>query len=298
MPLPPRATSSSGSSPAPTPPPAGPAARALPGARPRRRARRARAHPDARKDPDFLEALAGSRPTPAPSSPTATSSRRRRSRSRARLDQPALLAAAGLARGRSGAARDHGRRRGHRCVDLPHRAGPRHRARPRRDDRDHPSEPTPRATCSTGCRLPGPSCSSPRSTVSSPATSSPCRSRSEGVSLAPKIEVEDARIIWSRPATAVERLVRGCTPAPGAWTTFRGERLKVSPVTVVSAGDVGGRREPVAAGDLRVTKKAVFVGTGTGPGPPWARCGARQEADGGGRLGAGHTDRGGGAGRR
>jgi len=87
---------------------------------------------------------------------------------------------------------------------------------------------------------------------------------SEGVSLAPKIEVEDARIVWTRPATAVDRLVRGCTPAPGAWTTFRGERLKVSPLTLVEAGEatVGG---PLPAGELLVTKRAVLVGTGTGP---------------------------------
>ncbi|GAA2478420.1 methionyl-tRNA formyltransferase [Terrabacter carboxydivorans] len=86
----------------------------------------------------------------------------------------------------------------------------------------------------------------------------------EGVSLAPKIEVDDARITWSRPATAVDRLVRGCTPAPGAWTTFRGERLKVSPVTIASTGDLP-LEAPPAAGDLVVTKKAVFVGTGTAP---------------------------------
>jgi methionyl-tRNA formyltransferase len=85
----------------------------------------------------------------------------------------------------------------------------------------------------------------------------------DGVSLAPKIEVDDARIVWTRPATAVDRLVRGCTPAPGAWTTFRGERLKVSPVTVV-AGDELPADEPLPAGRLLVTKKAVFVGTGTG----------------------------------
>jgi len=88
---------------------------------------------------------------------------------------------------------------------------------------------------------------------------------SEGVSLAPKIEVDDARIVWTRPATAVDRLVRGCSPAPGAWTTFRGERLKVSPLTVAEPGDVPAGGEPLGAGDLVVTKKAVFVGTGTGP---------------------------------
>jgi methionyl-tRNA formyltransferase len=87
---------------------------------------------------------------------------------------------------------------------------------------------------------------------------------SDGVSLAPKIEVDDARIVWTRPAPAVDRLVRGCTPAPGAWTTFRGERLKVSPVAVL-AGDELPVGDRLAAGRLLVTKKAVFVGTGTGP---------------------------------
>src|SRR5690349_9412349 len=47
----------------------------------------------------------------------------------------------------------------------------------------------------------------------------------DGVSLAPKIDVADARVRWERPALAVDRQVRGCTPAPGAWTTFRGQRL-------------------------------------------------------------------------
>jgi methionyl-tRNA formyltransferase len=86
----------------------------------------------------------------------------------------------------------------------------------------------------------------------------------EGVSLAPKIEVEDARIVWGRPASAVDRLVRACTPAPGAWTTFRGERLKVWPVTVVSPDD-GPAGDPPAPGELVVTKKAVLVGTATAP---------------------------------
>lgn len=44
----------------------------------------------------------------------------------------------------------------------------------------------------------------------------------EGVTLAPKITVEDARIDWATPALRVDRVVRGCTPAPGAWTAFRG----------------------------------------------------------------------------
>jgi methionyl-tRNA formyltransferase len=86
----------------------------------------------------------------------------------------------------------------------------------------------------------------------------------EGVSLAPKLEPEDARIVWRHPAIAVDRLIRACTPAPGAWTTFRGERLKVAPVAV-AASDVVPEGDTVRAGELLVTRKAVLVGTGTAP---------------------------------
>ena len=54
----------------------------------------------------------------------------------------------------------------------------------------------------------------------------------DGVSLAPKLTVEEARVDWSAPALRVDRLVRACTPAPGAWTTFRDRRVKLGPVTV------------------------------------------------------------------
>src|SRR6476646_6032612 len=43
----------------------------------------------------------------------------------------------------------------------------------------------------------------------------------DGVSLAAKITVDDARVDWSTPSRYVDRQVRACTPAPGAWTTFR-----------------------------------------------------------------------------
>ena len=35
-------------------------------------------------------------------------------------------------------------------------------------------------------------------------------------------------IDWDRPADEIDRLIRGCAPAPGAWTTFRGERFKIN----------------------------------------------------------------------
>jgi methionyl-tRNA formyltransferase len=81
----------------------------------------------------------------------------------------------------------------------------------------------------------------------------------DGVSLAPKITVEDAEVRWNEPSFAVDRRIRACTPAPGAWTTFRGDRVKLGPVRpVANAPDL----EP---GDLLVERHQVLVGTATTP---------------------------------
>lgn len=90
----------------------------------------------------------------------------------------------------------------------------------------------------------------------------------EGVSLAPKLSVQDARIRWGTPALAVDRHVRGCTPAPGAWTTFRGERIKIHPVTVAADASVVSSEETRAAvlapGEVAATKREVRIGTASG----------------------------------
>jgi methionyl-tRNA formyltransferase len=67
-------------------------------------------------------------------------------------------------------------------------------------------------------------------------TAVPVPQPAEGVSLAPKVTVEEARIDWSLPGHVVDRRIRGCTPTPGAWTTFRGERLKIGPLREVVPG--------------------------------------------------------------
>ncbi|MEU2184241.1 methionyl-tRNA formyltransferase [Streptomyces thermolilacinus] len=79
----------------------------------------------------------------------------------------------------------------------------------------------------------------------------------EGVTLAPKITVEDARVDFGAPALRVDRVVRGCTPSPGAWTVFRGERLKL--VQAVPVPD----RTDLAPGELSAGKNNVYVGTGS-----------------------------------
>ncbi|MDT0532762.1 methionyl-tRNA formyltransferase [Micromonospora sp. DSM 115977] len=81
----------------------------------------------------------------------------------------------------------------------------------------------------------------------------------DGVSLAPKLTVEDARVRWSDPAFAVDRRIRACTPAPGPWTTFRGERVKLGPVTPVPDGP------ELKPGELLVEKSRVLAGTATTP---------------------------------
>jgi methionyl-tRNA formyltransferase len=90
---------------------------------------------------------------------------------------------------------------------------------------------------------------------------------SDDVSHAPKLSVRDARVDWTAPGQRVDRLVRACTPAPGAWTTFRGERLKLGPVVPEppapgSAGIEAGRLAP---GQVEVEHNTVRVGTASVP---------------------------------
>ncbi len=86
----------------------------------------------------------------------------------------------------------------------------------------------------------------------------PLPQTSDGLSFAPRLEVDDARVRWSHPAYAIDRRVRGCTPSPGAWTTTPdGARLKLAPVLLEP--DV----TDLAPGEVRVTKDRVLVGTGS-----------------------------------
>jgi methionyl-tRNA formyltransferase len=75
------------------------------------------------------------------------------------------------------------------------------------------------------------------------------------VSYASKITVDDARIDWTQPAEIVDRLIRACSPAPGAWTTFVGDRFKINSARISDTR--------LAPGTLKITKHAVHAGTGT-----------------------------------
>lgn len=109
----------------------------------------------------------------------------------------------------------------------------------------------------------------------------------DGVSYAPKLTTQDGRVRWELPAHLVDRRIRACTPAPGAWTTVHGARLGLGPVRAAPDAEL------LPPGRLRVGRREVLVGTGgvpvvlgtvvpagrrPMPAPDWAR-GAHLDAD-------------------
>ena len=83
----------------------------------------------------------------------------------------------------------------------------------------------------------------------------------DGVSHAPKLTPADAQVRWHEPAVAVDRRIRACTPAPGAWSSFRGERLKLGPVDPLPRDEA----TDLDPGQLLVARDRVLVGTATTP---------------------------------
>ncbi|HEY2508013.1 MAG TPA: methionyl-tRNA formyltransferase [Streptosporangiaceae bacterium] len=81
----------------------------------------------------------------------------------------------------------------------------------------------------------------------------------DGISLAGKLTPADAEVHWDQPAVAIDRLIRACTPAPGAWTRLAGPRVKLGPVTL--APDASS----LAPGRLAVGRGRVLAGTATVP---------------------------------
>ena len=69
---------------------------------------------------------------------------------------------------------------------------------------------------------------------------------------APKLSREVARVDWAQPARRVHDHVRALSPFPGAWTTWRGETLKVLRTAVDDALVVGEPGTVVEVGDGRL----------------------------------------------
>ncbi len=74
----------------------------------------------------------------------------------------------------------------------------------------------------------------------------------EGVTYAAKIDKAEAQIDWTRPAQEVDRLIRGLSPFPGAWTQAKGERIKFLRSRIADGGGQPGlvlRGLVIACGD-------------------------------------------------
>ncbi|WP_295648147.1 methionyl-tRNA formyltransferase [uncultured Dietzia sp.] len=89
----------------------------------------------------------------------------------------------------------------------------------------------------------------------------------DGASYAGKITVADARVRWTDPAIAVDRQIRSVTPAPGAWTTMGGERVKIGVARPADQSELEamGSESSLAPGRIRWDKRAFLVGTASAP---------------------------------
>jgi len=77
----------------------------------------------------------------------------------------------------------------------------------------------------------------------------------EGVTYAAKITKEECRIDWHHSAAELDRQIRGLSPAPGAFTEIKGER-----VTILAAESMGGH----AATSGLVTDDHLTIACGKG----------------------------------
>ncbi|MFP5310072.1 MAG: methionyl-tRNA formyltransferase [Actinomycetes bacterium] len=94
-------------------------------------------------------------------------------------------------------------------------------------------------------------------------TAEPTPQPDDGATLAPKITPDDVAIDWTRPAVELARLVRSANPAPGAHTTFRGERCKLWHARPVEPGDAAGTPD-AAPGEVVDAGGTLLVACGEG----------------------------------
>lgn len=64
---------------------------------------------------------------------------------------------------------------------------------------------------------------------------------------------EDAEIDWTRPAGETYNLIRGCNPQPGAWTQWRGDRVKIFDCVRTEGHDRAARPGQVLSVDGGIT---------------------------------------------
>ncbi|MEY8881737.1 methionyl-tRNA formyltransferase [Donghicola sp. XS_ASV15] len=82
----------------------------------------------------------------------------------------------------------------------------------------------------------------------------------DGVTYASKIDKAEAAVDWAKPAIEISRQIRGLATFPGAWTTHKGERIKLLAAELAEGqGDAGTVIGPAltvacAEGAVRITK--------------------------------------------
>jgi methionyl-tRNA formyltransferase len=89
---------------------------------------------------------------------------------------------------------------------------------------------------------------------------SPVPQETQGVSYAPILKKEDGRIDWALPAQQIYNRMRGFTPWPGSYSTFRGQTCHLwgRPENQISAS-----QEPMP-GEIISTAKEIHVVCGNG----------------------------------
>ena len=86
----------------------------------------------------------------------------------------------------------------------------------------------------------------------------PVKQSNSGVSYAPKITKEDARIKWSNNAVKLNRQIRAFTPEPGAWTTWRDASMRITRARPYSID------HQLKSGEVTLHDGNVVVGCGEG----------------------------------
>jgi methionyl-tRNA formyltransferase len=94
--------------------------------------------------------------------------------------------------------------------------------------------------------------------LSDPSAYPPRPQPIHGATHAPKLTKDEARIDFTLDAGDVERAVRAYNPAPGAWTTLRGERIVIHRCEISGSG--GGRE--YAPGNIMDRTMSIACGKG------------------------------------
>ncbi len=99
-------------------------------------------------------------------------------------------------------------------------------------------------------------------TIDQLGTSEPIEQSEYGITLAPKLTVDEARIDWNRTSEQLDRHIRGCSPSPMAWTSLvrPGDDPARFRIALARPAGASGLR----VGQILVEPKRVLVGTGAG----------------------------------